>query len=614
MNFKQFFCLIFLISISSFAQKSLSGFPTLTAQQLELKSVSFEKDAQAVILDETGYMNVFRGGYQLTVKRRIKILDEKAFDYGNIELSYYAKNNTEKITRISAQTINNNSGEYVNSVVDSKDIFDVKNGDDYNVVRFAFPNVKVGSILEYQYTLSSQNIYSAEPWYFQHDFPTLYSKYETKVELYGLHTKLLLGKRLQSKYSNIDKKAYLFELTNIPSVKELKYVYNANKVSESIRLQFTKYDTYPEFRKDFEKYNLLNESEFAVKNYAKKIPDGATEMETLKNTFNQFKKDFRWNNYRGIISVNAQRVTLNSKEGNLADLNILLNDILKQKGFKTNLILLTSRIHGKVLPSIPYVDHFDYLVNYIELKNGESFVINAVDIPENDFRFANLNLYNDKAYLLDESKNGKFVVINQILSENFVDFKYNFRNGTISESRKDVFNGFFYDKNEKDSKKLVSRYLEDPIQVQNDEKSSPINFVNNRYVVGHNAKIPFSAANTFYVIENPLEKFISSYVFDETDRKVPVEFNFPYYFKVNIHVEVPDGFDIIKSDNFDQTINPNSDLVYSQRQKLTGNNLIISYELYLGKAVFQTSDYEVLKQFFESVQQEAAKQISLKKK
>ncbi|MBS7332994.1 MAG: DUF3857 domain-containing protein [Weeksellaceae bacterium] len=614
MKLNHYLLIFFLSSVFSFGQKSLSDFPALTTQQLELKSVSFEQDAQAVILDESGYMNVYLGGYQLTVKRRIKILNENAYHLGNIELEYYAKNNTEKITKISAQTINEVNGSYINSEVQSKDIFDVKNGDDYNVIRFAFPNVKVGSILEYQYTLRSQNIFSADPWFFQHDIPTLYSKYETKVELYGSHTKLILGKRLQSKYKNIDRTAYLFELTNIPSVKELKYVYNPDKVSESIRLQFTKYDTYPEFRKDFEKYNLLNESEFAVKNYAKKIPDGENEFETLNNVIYQFKKDFRWNNYRGIISEKSQRVTLHTNEGNLADLNILLSDILKQKGFKTNLILLTSRIHGKVLTSVPYVDHFDYLVNYVELKNGESFVINAVDIPEHDIRFANLNMYNNKAYLLDESKNGKFVIIHQILSENFVDFKYNFRNGSISESRKDVFNGYFFDKNEKDSKKLISRYLNSPINIQGDNQSSEIRFINNRFVVGHNSKVPFSDSDSFYVLENPLIQFISTYNFDEVDRQIPVEFNFPYYFKINVQVEVPDGFEILQSDHFDQTINPNNDLVYSQRQKVNGNMLVISYELYLGKAVFEAKDYSVLKQFYEKVQKEVAKQITLKKK
>ena len=100
MKSNYYLLLLILVSVTSFGQKSLTGFPTLTADQLELKSVPFEKDAQAVILDESGYINVYRAGFQLTVKRRVKILHENAYDLGNIELSYFAKNNTEKISKI----------------------------------------------------------------------------------------------------------------------------------------------------------------------------------------------------------------------------------------------------------------------------------------------------------------------------------------------------------------------------------------------------------------------------------------------------------------------------------------------------------------------------------
>lgn len=610
----QLFLVTLCFAIPTYAQLSLDGFSKITNEQLELKSVEFEKDADAVILDEEAFFNVYVGGYQLKVKRRIKILNEKAFDVANIEILYYSKDKTEKISKISAQTINSVDGSFEHLPVNSKDIFDVEHHRDYNAIRFTFPNVKVGSILEYQYTLTSNNIYFADPWYFQHEIPTLKSKFSSKIQVNGLHTKLLIGNRIMSKYPKFDKWLNEFELSNIPSLKEVKYAYNPKKRAESIRLQFTKFDTYPEFKKDFEKYNLLNESEFAIKKYAQDIPDGKTEMETLFNVMKQFKKDFRWDNYRGIIANNSQRVTLNTKVGNLAELNTILKDILKQKGFKTNLILLSSRIHDKNLNSIPYIDSFDYLVNYIELKNGDNFIVNAVDIPENDLRFADLNLYNDKAFLLDDSKEGRIVVLNQFLSEYTADFKYTFRNGQITEIRKDAFNGFFYDKDEKDASVMVQQYIKAPIAVDQTTQNAPLNYSNNRYVVGHFSKSPIPTNTTFFQIENPLEDFLMPLRFDELVRQNPIEFDFPYLFKINVMVEIPSDYEVIVPTQFEQTIHQSNDLVYAQRMIQKENQLNISYELYLGKAVFEAKDYALVKQFFETAQKKAVQQITLKKK
>jgi hypothetical protein len=327
----------------------------------------------------------------------------------------------------------------------------------------------------------------------------------------------------------------------------------------------------------------------------------------------QFKKDFKWNNYKGIIAENSQRVTLNNKMGNLADLNIILKDILKHKGFKSNLILLSSRVHDKILTSIPYIDGFDYLVNYIELKSGDNFIVNAVDIPENDLRFANLNLYNDKAFLLDETKEGKMVVLNQFLSENTIDFKYTLRNGTIVETRKDAFNGFFYDKDEKDATAMVQRYVNAPIKVYDITQNAPLTYNNNRYVVSHFSKSPIPANNTFFQIENPLEEFLLHYKFDERSRQNPIELDFPYLFKINVMVEIPSDHEVIVPTDFQQTIHSSNDLVYAQRVHQEGKQLKLSYELYLGKAVFEAKDYALLKQFYESAQAQSAKQITIKK-
>src|SRR5690606_2614096 len=124
-------------------QKSLPNFKKLTPHQLELKEVSFEKDASAVILDEDGFLDLSDGGYQLTTKRRIKILDESAINEGNIRLIFYGKDKIQHIGSVRAQAINLVNGEYVSTPVQDKDIYTVDINSLYKAVQFAVPNVKV---------------------------------------------------------------------------------------------------------------------------------------------------------------------------------------------------------------------------------------------------------------------------------------------------------------------------------------------------------------------------------------------------------------------------------------------------------------------------------------
>ena len=613
---------LMLLSTLTFAQKSLSGFDKLTSTQLELSNVSFDKDATAVILDESGYLDIINGGYTLITKRRIKILDEKAIDEGNIDLMFYAHNNIENIRSIKAQSINLVNREYVSTPISDKDIFEVDVNQYYKALRFAVPNVRVGTIIEYQYTMHSKQMYNIDAWQFQHEFPTLKSYFKLKINTNVDYTNLSVGKQLTEKYKN-RKNVDTWELTNIPSFKGLRYVYNRKSILESIRLQLSGYLSETGYRSTIGKWKDLKKemieeyqkvlNNVAVKNYTETIPNGSTEKETLDNVITKFQNDFKWNNFKGIYSNKSQKEILETRTGNLADLNILLNSILKNKGFKSELMLLSSRSNGKLITSFPYLDQFDYLVNSVQLAQGSLYVINAVDIPKNTYKYTPLNLFNDYGFVLDKATDENFVNLVQHISENQVEFKYTFKGGKIKENRKDVFTGYFYDEDEKDSKELIDRYITAPVHVVNDEKGKEIKFLDSKYYVTNVAEMPINE-NNFITLENPLSEFINSYTFNETNRTNKLEFDFPYYFKVIVTVDIPEGYEVIMSDDFKNVTKTNENLVYSQNSATANNKLQILYELYLGKAVYPAEDYGMLKKHFEAVQKEAAKQITLKKK
>ncbi len=623
MKIYHLFLLSFTVfSINSFAQKSLSGFDKLSQKQLNLIEVSFDKDASAVVLDEVGSMTINSGNYVLNVKKRIKILKQSAFDEGNISISYYSKNNIESVSNVKAQTINLENGEYKSYPINSKDVFDTNINEYYNAVKFALPNVQVGSIIEYQYTVISKSLFSIDAWDFQHDLPTLSSKFSLNINANYDYKNLLIGKKLVSKYKG-KSKITTWEIFDIPSFNDIKYVYNKKSASDRLILQLAGYQTgngyenaiekWTDLKKELKENNELKLNPAVVKKYTETIPNGANDKETLDLVINQFKKDFKWNNFRGIYASKTQRDILDSRTANIADLNILLNSILKNKGFQTELVLLSSRDNGKIFTSFPYLDQFDYIVNYVILENGSNFVINAADIAENTYLFAPLSLFNDYGFVLDKGTKENFIGLNQFVSENSVEFTYKFTDNDIVENRLDIFNGYFYDQDFDDSKNLINQYVKSPLNVYDDEKGNDIEFVGEKYTVKNKSRSALEA-NNFHMIENPMEHFISAYTFNEKDRTNKIEFNFPYYIKVMVKVDVPKDYEVLGKNDFKAVVKEGEGLIYSQAVAQKENNLQILYEFYIGNAVYEANEYDKLKTFFESVQKEISKQITLKKK
>ena len=90
--------------------------------------------------------------------------------------------NEEKLENLKAHTYNLENGKVVETKVDVKNSV-YRSGLDKNhvVQKFAFPAIKEGSIIEYEYTISSDFIFNLQPWKFQGDHPVLWSEYQVSI-------------------------------------------------------------------------------------------------------------------------------------------------------------------------------------------------------------------------------------------------------------------------------------------------------------------------------------------------------------------------------------------------------------------------------------------------
>src|SRR5690606_23989395 len=107
------------------------------------------------------------------------------------------------------------------------------------------------------------------------------------------------------------------------------------------------------------------------------IPDGKDERETLQNVYGYFKENYKWNRFTAIHPRISNRDMEKARNGNAADLNLMLNSFLKAKGFDVELVLLSSRNNGKLITSYPYLRQFDLMVNLVTLKDGSKWLVDG---------------------------------------------------------------------------------------------------------------------------------------------------------------------------------------------------------------------------------------------
>lgn len=620
---KIIFTLFFLLlTIFSNAQNKEFKLGKISQQEIAFNQVPFEKDADAVILSEEGKMDLIQSNYYLTVKRRIKILTEKGIDQANIQLNYYSKNKQESITGIKGNTINILNGIEQVIPIDEKEIFDISLNELYSAKRFTFPNVKVGSIIEYTYVKGSEHNFSIDAWNFQHDIPTLSSKFRLINKAYSAYSIITIGDALNEKYKNKSSSSE-WSLNNIQSYNQLKYVYNPEDQSERIKLQADNYhtdgakkttlnawqDLIQDINSQYENYR--NPS--AIREIAQKIPNGKDEVETLRNVIEYIDANVKWNRFYGIIPSRSNRTLLKEKAGSTADMNLLLNEILTAKGFETSLVLFSSRHHGQILFSYPFVNQFNSVVTVVKLNNGTANVIlDASKLNKEQIEFGPLDVFNYHGVVIKKGE-PSFVKLNQKLSYYESSIKYDFlNNGNLVLYRKDKFNGYFYDENAEE-KNVLNRFVTESLEMRLDEESSDkLIFETDSYVKSYKSKTKTPNA-AFYTFINPLREFLKQYTFEDTNRQRKIEFNYPYLFNIQVKSKIPAGYEVVIDENYKTHHKIELNLEYYQEAKIKDGQLIIAIQFLLPEGVYEAEKYNELKQFFEKVKTVSLKEILMKK-
>lgn len=433
-------CFVLFIAIYSQAQ-NFYEFGKPTAQELALTTYAPDPTAKAVILYEKGsykfeeeyehHLTFFK--LKETVYRKIKILSEDEKEKHSTVSIFVIGNSLdyERVSQIRAVTTNPNGQTHVSP----GQIFTKKHPNNHYEITFTFPNVQKGSILEFEYTVSSSNYFRLSDWYFQHSIPTIYSEFYAEIPGFFTYTRTLLGKHplwinkadikkycfyFNNNKNNAECEVLTYAMQNVPALVEEDFMLSprnyANRINfelERIIYQNGERKIYArdwksveqEFRNDQRIGQQLNNQSYIKNQLPKDILNIADKTERAKAIYRFIQKHFTLStSFYGLYTENDVKKAFQNKSGNAVEINMALVNALNAADIDTYLSLSATRQKGLPLQDMAVFNDFNYAMAYLKIGD-QSYFLDASD-KFLDFGMVPMHALNYYARILDFKKGG----------------------------------------------------------------------------------------------------------------------------------------------------------------------------------------------------------------
>jgi hypothetical protein len=655
-----------IISVCTFSQtKELKvKFGDIKPEDFTPQVYSIDSSADAVYLYDMGsshYEGDNNGDLSVIFKthERIRLLHRNSFDdLATIKIPLFKHGNeSDKLDDLQAATYTLEDGKVVAIKVDKNSIFKDKDGDE-QIVKFTFPNLKEGCIIEYSYTRIIPNFAALPAWSFQGDYPELWSEYTVEIPQFYEFVVLNQGylppvkdtvvwssanfnlldpgginaAQTVSVKSTTVKHTWAFE--NLPALKDETFITDLSNYRQRVEFQFAALrleneapkfymhdwnQTVEDLMKDEDFGSDLNKENGWLKDDVKAAIQGETDLiKKAKNVYAFVRDNYSCTDYSAMYLSQPLKKTEQSKKGNVADINMLLIAMLKIAGYNTNPVLLSTRDHGKTYDVYPILRKFNYLIAQIYIDN-KSYLLDASS-PILGFNHLGEDCYNGSAriiaadpqiiYLsadslhesevaslfLNNDANGKMNgTYKSVMGEmQSADMREKMKKTNTNDYFKNVKKSFSFDAEISNATIDSLKQSEMPVAVHYDFSFKPEDDI-----LYFN---PLMAADAYKV--NP---------FKAAERFYPVEMPYCMDETYILNMEIPKGYKV-------------DELPKSARVSLNENQGMFEYIIQqaedhiqlrcrtkLNKATFEPDDYETLRNFFAFIVEKEGEQIVFKK-
>jgi hypothetical protein len=618
MRLFQLFSILFILLTSQnlSAQSSSPTFGAYSAEELNMRECSFDKDANAIVLLDEAFSD-YDDDWELITKRRvrIKILNEKGIGQGNIIIPFYSKDKFEYIRNIEGIAYTGNQI----SNLDRKSIYTEKIDERRSHIKFAMPNIRAGSIIEYKYESVMKHYGGLDRWIFQSDIPTVKSCYLLQI-IPNHEFSYVVSKKNNYKIivtPKPDLGQIYFEMNNIPGLQLEPYMDAPKDYFQQVEFQLSGYESYGhkkavntswrDIANDLSTDKALGG---AVKKDLSKIDDLKTRVDKetdiigkMSVIYNYVKNNFTWNGDDSKYAVDGLKKVWEKRTGTSGEINLVLVSLLQTFDLEAVPLLVAERDYGKVDPKLPLIDRFNKTVAYVN-ADRRSFILDATQkfCPVGLTPYPLLN-----TYALIVSK--KTTDLINIKTNNETFFSSAIINAKLDKTG--LFSGKTNIRSDQYAKQLQSEQIaenEKDFIKRCEEKNPGVSidsFVSENLNNDINPLIQhikfneqFDKTGEFVLLNYNLFTGLSKNFFTKDERFTNVDFGYPYHIIVDETIELPDNSKIEGIPADKTLVTPDKDISIARQIKQTGNNLHIQIDFGQTVTLVACDDYPGLKNFY----------------
>ncbi|TDQ06418.1 DUF3857 domain-containing protein [Pedobacter metabolipauper] len=582
---------------------------------------------------------------------RYKIFSKAGYDYANLELRMLQYNGRKtELKIIDGATYNLDNGKIVISKLNKEAKFSEQEDKNYTLEKFALPNIKEGSIIEFKYKISSDFLFSIDPWYFQRKIPTLYSNFSIIIpsdyqykEITGGYIELNRTEPNKN-YLNTQGVQNNFPMhleyvaKNVPALKSESYITTMEDHVSKVEYELSSYkipgkmfyqvtSSWPLIAKELKDelrfgyfIRKTGNSKIVVKDL---IKDEKNPDTVVKKILDHVKNNLMWNgNYNFFTSELSLKAVFDKKSGNSADVNLSLMILLKEAGIEVLPVLISTRSNG-THPGYPMLSKFNSLI--LQVKIGEKYVLLDATTKNSSpdiIAYEHLNHFGLKVNA--EKEVGEWISLEpQNISKKTTSY-------VLSLGADHKLSGkLFITATNYHSLSTRNKYLS-----SNDENDFLKNYKSNKpglqitnYKI-ENVNAPYQALNETMdvVIEDHMEEagnvlYFNPLLFDKTEenpfkseeRNFPVDFAFPHEETYRISLDLPKEYEVEKMPKTEKFTLPEGAATFSFVAAQQDNKIAITSKITINRAVFTSEEYHYLKELFKSIVRKQAEQLIIKK-
>lgn len=639
--------LVAVTTVTTAQPKKAYKFGNISAEELAMTQYEADPDAEAVVLYDYAYIDYefFNGSVYKVMEsiRRVKILKEEGFKYGELEIELFdTSERKETLKGFSASAFNLIDGKRVESKLKRQDLIKEQTSE-YSITHKAtIPDVRVGTVIEYHYTVQSDLIEYIPTLFFQEEIPILLAEakictpqyFQFRMQQLGGHpvtTRRSASAAIATVAPNVHETYMVNQIDavakDVPALRKVPCLWNLNEYRAKLEFDLSAIEVPGGGRQSMnftwkEIYDVLEKLSFGEyatisnplgEELKAALPADADEQSKIRTALTLLSERVEWNEEYAVLGDTPRRA-LHAKTGSSAEINFLLMAMLRDLGFDPKPVLLSSRENDRLRQSVT-LDDLDCFIVRVVLGDGTICYLDGTN-PNNDLNLMPIELLTDRARIYGDTET---VLDLTALTRNSHTESISTRFNPdltlhVEKTRHDTGLEAFEENLRYDSFEDEAAYF----AAMSDELGAPL--------TSHSLKRTKSLVTTQLAYDKPMatidgriklnitvEPALKENPFTHTERKLPIEFEFPCTHTVRCNIQLPEGYVVEELPRSTRMAGCNGDLMLTFIAQAAGNIIQTSYTFQLKRAVFTATEYPDLKAFFDHLTELANSSIVLKR-